>query len=347
MPSTITIVYHAFAFCVYGCILAILVLALVFGRRARRNVKKERVTHLPEGFSPLDVQRVFIGKTYPKRLTKALLVYWARRGYIKLEYVDRNTVRIIKLKDMPRHNSKNAVFYDRGTYVRECELFKILTVSTKVGCGKPVSLLKPLFTRQEVSRINSRFAVREDDGVYSAKHYTLKIITMILSVLPFALCAVWLGIYTGNFAGLVLLGTALIGMCVLIFVHSMPILFKITWCGIWLGTSVGAMIAFFVGTYDPLGIIYAAVVIMFLGSIGLVRFVDYRERKNLNDYSDLINYRKFLLFASADELKNVDYAEALPFLYAFRIKPLVARKYTRTLPPEIYCGDDRNEGALL
>lgn len=74
--------YYVFAGLIYACILAIILLALVFGLRARRNVKHEKVTELAKGFSPLDVQRIFIGKTYPRRLTRALIVHWAQMGYI-------------------------------------------------------------------------------------------------------------------------------------------------------------------------------------------------------------------------------------------------------------------------
>lgn len=59
------IVYHIFAAGIYGCILVIYLLALVYGRRARRNVKKEKVTHMPQGFSPLDVKRIFIERPSP------------------------------------------------------------------------------------------------------------------------------------------------------------------------------------------------------------------------------------------------------------------------------------------
>ena len=79
--------YHVAVVAVYACILTICILALVFGLRARVYVKREKVTALPRGFSPLDVQRIFIGKTYPRRLTRALIVHWAQQGYIRVTYI--------------------------------------------------------------------------------------------------------------------------------------------------------------------------------------------------------------------------------------------------------------------
>ena len=43
--------YYIFAGLIYACILAILLLVLVFGLRARRNVKHEKVTALAKGFT--------------------------------------------------------------------------------------------------------------------------------------------------------------------------------------------------------------------------------------------------------------------------------------------------------
>lgn len=340
-------IYYVFAALVYGCIAAVFFLALYFGLRARRYVKNERVTSLPDGLSPLDVQRIFYGKTYPNRITAALLAHWAKRGFIKLKYVSKYVVRVTKLKDMPTHIKEDAEFFDRGTYVRERDLFRKLISKLERSPSREVNLLKPMFTAAEISRINDTYAVREDEGVFSAKHYSLKILTMALAILPFAFCAVWLMIATGNFMGLVLVGTAVIGLFVFKFAQGMPLLFKLIWCGMWLGASVGAMIMFFTMCYDPFGIIYTAVAALFGESLIIIRFVDHREKNNLDDYSNIVNYKKYLLHAPESELQKLDYLTVLPYLYAFNIKWRVKRKLNRTIPEDVYCGDDKKEGALL
>ena len=63
--------YYAFVAAVCGIIAVIFAFVLIFGLRAKRNVKREKITRMPDGFSPLDVKRIFIGKTYPQRLTRA------------------------------------------------------------------------------------------------------------------------------------------------------------------------------------------------------------------------------------------------------------------------------------
>lgn len=341
------IIYHIFAAGIYGCIAVICILALVYGRRARRNVKKERVTLLPQNFSPLDVKRIFIGKTFPRRMTRALITYWAQCGYISVKYISKFKVKITKLKNMPLHNEKGATFFDRGTYVRERDLFWYATKKAKDG--KPFNLLRPMFTKNEIKTINNKYATREDEGVYTARHYRLKLITLALSLFPFVLAVLWLCIYTTNYVSLIFIGTAIIGLFVFMFVREMPIIFKLIWCGMWLGVSIGAVCAFYTDgdLYNPLHMQYAAVAIFFIGSLFLIRFVDYREKNNLAEYSDLINYRKYLLFTPKPELEKEDYYAVLPYLYAFGIKQLVKRKFKISRPPDWYSGDNECKGALL
>ena len=307
--------YYTFVAAVYGIIAVIFAFVLIFGLRAKRNVEHEKITRMPDGFSPLDVKRIFIGKTYPQRLTRALIAYWGERGYIKVKQLSRNTVRIIKLKGMPKHDSDDALFFDRGTYVRENALFQLLIKRTRNG--KPVNLNRAIFTKDDASLMRN-YAVREDEGVYSAKHYTLKIVTI-----------------------------ACIGLAVLMFVKEMPIVFKTIWCGGWLAGSTVAMCAGISWTHDPLGLSVTAIALLYVGPLFLVRFVDYREKNNLSDYSDLVNYRRFLLFEPAAELRSLDYYAALPLLYAFRIKRLVAHKFGEQPLPDWYVNETGKKGVLL
>lgn len=341
-----SIIYNGFAAGIYGCVAVILLLALVFGLRAKRNVKKEVVTKMPKGFSPLDVQRIFIGKTYPRRLTSALITHWAQMGYIKVKYLSKHTVRLTKVKDMPMHFEKDAVFFDRGTYVRERELFK--AAMKKAAGGKPINIHMPLVTKETAKNISQMFAAREDEGVYSSTHYTLKVLTFILSILPLLLSAILFGALTGNYMLIMMFFMAVIGLIVLIFVRGMPIIFKAVWCGMWLGASVGGSLGIWIGSgvNDYLGVIYVAAAILFVGPIVLIRFVDYRENINLSDYSDLTNYKKYLLKASADELGD-EYYDALPFLHTFNIKWIVGRRYKGLPPPKWYSDDPDREGWLL
>ena len=348
MPETVPQqVYTVIPTLIYIAIAVIFLFALFFGLRAKRNVKHEKVTSLPDGLSPLDVQRIFKGKTDPRRITAALLTYWAKRGYIKLTYIDKRHVHVTKIAPMPPHTSPNAKFYDRGTYVRERKLFSSRTDAIKND--GVVATDKPLFDKLDVIRTNAHYAVREDEGVFPSLHYSLKIFIMIFSVVPFALLALMVSLASGNFVGFVLVGTGIIGMSVLIFAKGMPILFKTLWCGMWLGASIGGLLSFAIGLDAPAyatGAAWAASITLLLGPTVLRQFVDYRDKKNLADYSDLVNYRKFLLFASADELRSQNYAEVLPYLHVFGIKPFAAHKYDRTLPSDMYDGDFQTGGLV-
>ena len=222
--------YYIFVGLVYACILAILLLALIFGRRARRNVKKEKITALEDGFSPLDVQRIFIGKTYPRRLTKALIVHWAQMGYIRVKHLNRTHVLLMLVRKPSTDESKHAIFFDRGTYVRERDLFNI--VFTPKLREKRVNINLPLFKKSAIKEINSHYAVREDEGVYSPKHYTLKIITFILSIIPFFLAGIYASCsYSdgGNVAGFVPPLMMLRGMYVFRFMVEITFMFRLVW----------------------------------------------------------------------------------------------------------------------
>ena len=340
--------YYIFVGLVYACILAILLLALIFGRRARRNVKKEKVTALEEGFSPLDVQRIFIGKTYPRRLTRALIVHWAQMGYIRVKYINKTHVRLILVRKPATDESKRAIFFDRGTYVRERDLFN--RVFTPKLREKTVNINLPLFKRSAIKEINNNYAVREDEGVYSPKHYTLKIITFILSIIPFFLAGIYVScMYSegGNVIGFIPPLMMLLGMYVFRFMLEIPFLFRLIWSSAWVLGGVGLLFGCYETVSDPFGMFYASVAILFLGTFLLVRFVDYREKNNLADYSDLINYRKYFLFSNKATLFSEDYYAALPYLYAFNIKFLVKRKFNTTPLPDWYESEGGERSALL
>lgn len=340
-------VYYIFAGLIYACILAILLLALIFGLRARRCVKHEEVTALARGFSPMDVQRIFIGKTYPRRLTRALIVHWAQMGYIRVKHIDKTHVRLIRVKRLPKHDDEKAIFFDRGTYVRERTLFNSLFFKQEVV----VNINRPMFKKNKVKSVNASYAVREDEGVYSAKHYTLKVITFALSILPFALAGIYLCFAPQDnglgIEGLICPFMMFLGMFAFRFIHEMPFAFRLVWSAGWVFPSVGLLIAAYLMVDDPLGICYAAIAILFIGSFLLIRFVDYREKNNLADYSNLVNYRKYFLLSKKKDLLKEDYYAALPFLYAFNIKFLVKRKFNTAELPDWYLTEDGKRGWLL
>lgn len=335
--------YHVAVVAVYACILTICILALVFGLRARVYVKREKVTALPRGFSPLDVQRICIGKTYPRRLTRALIVHWAQQGYIRVTYIKGCRVKLTCRRIPPEHNGEKAVFFDRGTYVRERDLFK--KVFKRQGAEITVNINRPLIRRKEAKAINDSYAVREDEGVYSSKHYKLKVLTFILSVAPFFICGIYLTAASA-YPAIIFSFMMFMGMFVFRFLHEIPFWFRLLWSTGWVAPAIILTIVSFNSVFDPWFLGYNAVGALFIGSFILVRFVDYREKNNLSEYSDLVNFKKYLLFSRAKNLKDIDYYAVLPYLYAFNIKFLVKHKFEeKSLPSWFVCEGKR--GSLL
>ena len=315
----------------WGCIATVLVFDVAFGLRARFRVKRERVTSLPEGFSPLDYQRVMKGKTHPERLTRALLIWWAQRGYITIKQEDAWTVTVKRIKDMPPHTE--ATFFDRGTYVREREIFNFVFSGKKTH---RIKLNKPLITRANAEKINKSFAIGENEGVFGAGHFLLKIVTQVLCFVPYFLAIAWAAYDTGDIALYVGVSIfSVIGVIALKYFFAVPPQIRIPFFTLWGGAPYVALITTYFGTVDdPWYFGVAALAFYALGTFIFLLFADYREKENLKDYSTLYNYKQYLLFVSKKAVDRDAYYDILPMLYTMHIAFLFKRKFrTEQLPP--------------
>lgn len=318
----------------WGCILTVLVFDIVFGLRARFRVKKERVTELPKGFSPLDYQRVMKGKTRPDRLTRALLVWWAQKGYIKIGGLTRNTVRVWKLQNMPAHTK--AEFYDRGTYVREREIFNHVFSDVALNSGfKDININAPLVSRKSGEAINKSFAIGENEGVFGTGHFILKIVTQALCFVPYFLAVAW-GAYSTDDGVLYIAGSifSVIGVLALKYFTVLPPAFRYPFFAIWGGVPyIGIMTQYFQNVYDPWYFGVAALLFYSLGTFIFILFADYREKENLKEYSDVYNFRKHLLFVPKKAVDRGEYYAVLPMLYAMNLAVLKGKFRAEKLPP--------------
>lgn len=330
----------------WGCIATVLVFDIVFGLRGFFHVKRENITELPKGFSPLDYQRVMRAKTSPHRLTRALLVWWAQRGYLRIEGRGGSTVRVWKLKNMPPHDK--AEFYDRGTYVREKEIFDYVFSGVNLETGyKDININVPLVGRKSGEAINKSFAIGENEGVFGTGHFLLKIITQALCIVPYFLAIAWASInHTDNrglYIGLSIF--SVIGVLALKYLTPLPAGIRYPFFAIWGGVPYCALFGSYArNVYDPWYFGYAALVFYAVGTFILILFADYREKENLEDYSMLYNYRKHLFFLPKKAVDPEDYYEILPFLYTIRLAPVLKPKFRSEKLPDWYQG---KKGALL
>ena len=326
----------------WGCILTVLVFDVVFGLRARSRVKRERVTSLPAGFSPLDYQRVMKGKTRPERLTRALLVWWAQRGYIEIKPKSRRIVTVRKISEMPPH--EEAQFYDRGTYVREREIFNFVFDGK---APKEINLNKPLISRKNAEKINKSFSVGENEGVFGAGHFTLKIITQILCFVPYFLAVAWGAVSTEDGAIYIAISIfSVIGVVALKYFTAVPPQFRIPFFSLWGGVPyIACMVMYFQNVDDPWYFGVSALAFYSLGTFFFLLFADYREKENLKEYSDLYNFKHYLLLVNKKAVERDNYYEILPLLYAMNLAFLLKRKFRSERLPQWYGGTKR--GALL
>lgn len=330
----------------WGCIGTVLVFDIVFGLRGFFHVKRERITELPKGFSPLDYQRVMRAKTSPHRLTRALLVWWAQKGYIRIAERGGATVRVWKLKNMPPH--EKAEFYDRGTYVREREIFNRIFSHIKLNTEyRDLNLHKPLIGRKSAEAINKSFSIGENEGVFGAGHFLLKIVTQVLCIVPYFLAIAWASINHTDSQGLYI-GLSIfsvIGVLALKYLTVLPAGIRYPFFTIWGGAPYVALFTSFAqNVYDPWYFGYAALVFYAVGTFILILFADYRENENLKDYSMLYNYRKRLFFLPRKAAIQEDYYNVLPFLYTIRLAPVLKLKFRSEKLPDWYQG---KKGGLL
>ncbi len=329
----------------WGCIGIVLIFDFVFGFRALFHVKREMITELPKGFSPLDYQRVMRGKTSPHRLTRALLVWWAQKGYIRIEGGTGSTVRVWKLKNMPPHNK--AEFYDRGTYVRECKIFNHVFSDVRLNTGfKDLSLNRPLVSRKSAAAINKSFSIGENEGVFGAGHFILKIVTQALCFVPYFLAVAWGTIDSsseGLYIGLSIF--SVIGVMALKYCTPIPAAIRYPFFSIWGGAPYFAIVTQYIREVnDPWYFGTAALVFYAVGTFILILFADYREKENLKEYSMLFNYRNYLFFLPKKAAMKESYYDILPFLYTIRLASVLKPKFRSEILPEWYQG---KKGALL
>ena len=324
----------------WGCILTVLLFDIVFGLRARYRVKKERITTLPNGFSPLDYQRVMKGKTRPDHLTRALLVWWAQKGYIKIGEQSNNTVRVWKIKNMPSH--EEAQFFDRGTYVREQKIFNHVFYDVALNSGyKDIRIDAPLISRKSGEAINKSFAIGENEGVFGAGHFILKIVTQVLCFVPYFLAVAWAAYSAED--GALYIGMSIfsvIGVLALKYLVVLPPPIRYIFFSLWGGIPyLVIMMEYFQNVYDPWYFGISALLFYSLGTFIFILFADYREKENLKDYSLLYNFKMHLLFVPRKAVEKEDYYEILPFLYAMHLAPLLKGKFRSEKLPPWYSGE--------
>ena len=326
----------------WGCIATVLIFDIVFGLRGLFHVKRETITELPKGFSPLDYQRVMRAKTSPHRLTRALLVWWAQKGYIRIEGRGGSTVRVWKIQNMPPH--EEAEFFDRGTYVREREIFNYVFPDASF---KDIDLHKPLVGSKSAQAINKSFSIGENEGVFGAGHFILKIVTQVLCIVPYFLAIAWGSINDTHSQGLYI-GLSIfsvIGVLALKYLTVVPAGIRYPFFAIWGGAPYAALFSSYVqNVNDPWYFGYAALAFYAVGTFIMILFADYREKENLKDYSMLFNYRTRLFLLPQKAADPEEYYNILPFLYTIRFAFILKGKFRSEKLPDWYQG---KKGGLL
>lgn len=295
--------------------------AAIFAEARRKREEVIPVEYYPpEGFSPLDVMaEYYSGKAKLNGLFNPLMLYWADKGYIKIEEDGKRGLILTKLKDLPpvykdtdeRYKIEHKLFYD---IFNKTNVFYTLTapsgynVSYKEFVTECKNNIRKTVTSPKTVKVN---AIISAYGVG---------IALLLSIV--------LGAIRHDNSFLM----TIFPIFGLIAVRFMPQgIFKYLFMSLWGGIPL----MFFV-LWQPaaVGVVFLSAVLLSFAiqNIFLSR-LDIRREENLKIYARCEGFKRFLLHARLAELEmlvaeNPDYYfDILPYCYVFGITEKVKVKF--------------------
>lgn len=313
------------------CILGVAVCVLI-NRMGRRCVKTPEF-YAPEGYSPLDVARVYRGKILPKDFA-SLVISWASIGLVKIEFVTKRHIILHKLKNYPDLKSDEPLYKYKKL---EKKYFEAIfedgnTFDTKEHKGLKGALCT-IKIRKAVGKIYEASA--ENRTAMALKY---KFPMQILALLPLILFVAWQISSGVGSAILFMLLFPIIG--ILVFVHApIPLWFKIIWCGGFGGVPLYFMATnFLLLVYDVYYLFYIALAIAILGSYSL-RLIVINTPQEKKALGKVLGFKNFLVTAELEKLEMLIHDDPeyfyniLPYCYVFGITHKMEKKFKELHAP--------------
>ena len=206
--------------------------------------KKEIVTvefYPPKNCSAIDVAKVYRGKVRAKDFT-ALILEWASKKLIKIELIDKKTVKLVKLQDFPMiENVSDELLNGK---LNEKNLFEAFFANSDTFVAK-----KDVAIKNTKLAMASRKIYKQDESV-TKKCLLLRLAVSVLAVLPIFFLIIWYEDFVGRaFLNFIILIFPIIALIVLTYT-PIPWWFKILWCGLFGGAPLGIMIYSMLIPYD-------------------------------------------------------------------------------------------------
>lgn len=322
------------------CLTAVAVVALLLLWRLCRRPPGVVLTaeyYPPDGYSPLDVARVYRGRIRPKDFA-ALILYWVSLGLIDLRPKGKKDFILTRKEKFPtipatddereatkrkERNYYNALFGGLRRVNRPTEFHTDIAKRRQL----PASLKKA---------VNALYGVKNGSvgalvGVRIAGH--------ALATLPMLLLIFWKGSIGGSFVTVMIMLFPLIALMVAMYV-PMPIVFKVVWCSLFGGPTFAIVISQIHCAYDICAWVIVAAIVFALGNI-LARFIIIVPRDDKQLIGRILGFKRFLVTAELDKLEALVaetpeyFFDILPYCYVFGITKKMERKFsTLGIPPQ-------------
>lgn len=288
--------------------------------------KKEIVTvefYPPKNCSAIDVAKIYRGKVKPKDFT-ALILEWASKKLIKIELVDKKTVKLVKLQDFPMiENVSDELLNGK---LNEKNLFEAFFANSDTFVAK-----KNVAIKNTKLAMASRKIYKQDESV-TKKCLLLRLAVSVLAVLPIFFLIIWYEAFVGGaFLNFIILIFPIIALMVLTYT-PIPWWFKILWCGLFGGAPLVIMIYSMLIPYDflYLSIITATIFIAGFCIAPLVKVFTEFERSM---QGKVIGFKNFLKVAELDKLNALVqddpeyFYHILPYCYIFNLTDKMEEKF--------------------
>lgn len=312
-----------------------IVVIILYSRKGQKVVVTTEF-YPPDGYSPIDVAKVYRGYVKSKDFA-SLFLYWASQGYVEIQPNGTNNFIVKKLKDMPAPRAGEDNYSGK---VKEKAYFDSLYKNSDIYDTKYA------YTEHDskiTTAVNKLYEVKNHS---SKKSKICKLLIQFLAILPMFLFIIWNILMDSSLLVLFFIFLfPLIGL--MVFVHLRMGLgmlwFKIIWCG-----GFGVVPFFFMRdmlflTYDVYHLFWILVAIMVLGSFA-VKLVKIHPPQFNNVRGKVLGFKKFLVKVEVDKLERMIYDDPnyylniLPFCYVFGITKVMEKKFAslRVTLPE-YC----------
>ena len=295
----------------------------------KKNVIKPVEFYPPEGFSPIDAALVYSARGVKTgSMLNPLLLYWADKGYVKIDD-DGRGLKITKVKWLPPFEESGRA--DQKTYDCELALFREMFIGGDI-----------FYTLAARRSLNETYDKAIEDCKKMSRSVVGKkgkIVSLIMkfgaAVLAF-LVGILVSVYVRAPIAMMML-FPVIGAFLIKFLPA-PAYVRVPFMMVWGGVPLVAVLFLFPMPTTLKIAVGAAILVLILTISVFAEKTDFRDGDDLKIYGKVCSFRRFLIVADKHRLEalveeNPDYFfDVLPYFYVFGITKKMKRKFDRIIP---------------